>query len=298
VLACRWRWPSKASIGVANHRVLWAIVTPGVVIVAWAIARRPFDGSWFWFVRATKDFAWDAMHIHGTSLRDLPRDLTLYTVQKPWLWIGYPMVFIPFGIARTCKKQGWMFAMTTFVVLAMVTLTWVRKSSLGLDRHFNVLIPFFCVFVVEGIVVVAGLIARLLRAIHQPGELAEAAKRGAIAGLATATLACTWQSTQGYLAMWDAIGAHSFAPQKHVVALLRHLPPTALIACDDVLVESMAPLSRTQFLHRALSPLQLRALARDHIVWAVVWDWRASEFAADADVVLRDGGLLVVRVHP
>jgi hypothetical protein len=294
-----WWWlrPSSAPGGMRKHLFLWPILTPGLVILAWAIARRPFDGEWFWFVRATKDFAWDAMHIKAISIRDLPRDLTLYTLQKPWLWIGYPIVLIPFGIVRACKKQGPMFAAATFGVLAMITLTWIRKSSLGLDRHFNVLLPFFWVFVVEGAIVVGNLLARLLRAIHQPSELADAAKTGAIAGILTALIACTWYTTRGYLDMWDAIGAHSFEAQKHVVAILRHLPTTALIACDDVLVETMAALSRKQFLHAQKNAKELRALAKDRIVWAVIWDSRGEEFAADSDLILRENGLLLVRMR-
>src|ERR1019366_6671873 len=73
--------------------------------------------------------------------------------------LGPVAVLAPFGVARAWREQGARFVLILAAGLAFVSLTWVQRSSLGLDRHFVAVVPLYATFAAQGIAVIAERLA-------------------------------------------------------------------------------------------------------------------------------------------
>ena len=117
----------------------WSL--PVALILVWAALRRPVDGRWFGFLGQTHEFASqavdDARRLPGPR-RPRARRPLLSRSSSPCASSGPPLPLAAFGVARTVRQQGPRFVLVLAACLGFVSLTWVMRSSLGLDRHFVV----------------------------------------------------------------------------------------------------------------------------------------------------------------
>src|ERR1019366_9071491 len=155
------------------------VVAPVVLILAWAVLRRPVDGQWFGFLRQTREFANDATHTKLGAVEDV----LFYPLWVPIRVMGAVLPLVPFGIARTVRQQGARFVLVVAACLGFVSLTWVTRSSLGLDRHFVCVVPLYATFAAQGATVVADALAKIARRPIAGRAVAAVLAAGSLAGL-------------------------------------------------------------------------------------------------------------------
>jgi hypothetical protein len=293
----------------------WMVIAaPVLLILAWATLRRPVDGRWFGFVRQTHEFASQVAESSGGGIahdaRRLAEDALYYPVRVAWRVMGPALPLAVFGVPRTIREQGWRFVIVLAACLGFVSLSWLKRSSLGLDRHFVVVVPLYAVFAAQGAAAVADAIARALGA--QAGEAsAERSARIAGAVLSIACVAGMCVSLETWMGFWQASIARGWPEREAVGAALRALPPTSTIFCDDATLEILSGVDRRRFdRHWLDDPAtwdRVEQAARSD-GGAYVATWRRKVIGRDGagDVVLRTGdspgdplsGLEILRVPP
>lgn len=235
-----------------------AIVMVGAsvaVVVCWATLRKPFDGRWFGFLRETKQFANGVAH-QGSALdagfSSLVRSavyypytvaLRVFGLVKGDVTVPLPLLLVPFGIVKTVREQGARFVLVLASALGFITLTWVMRSSLGLDRHFVVVVALYATFAAQGVAVIAGWIARLARRSGWP----VAAGRYAGAAIGVVSLGALVMALATWMGFWTASVARGWPKREQVGAFLRTLPEGAPIYCDDATIEILSGLDRRRF---------------------------------------------------
>jgi hypothetical protein len=233
----------------------WIVVAvPVVLILAWAALRRPVDGQWFAFLRQTQDFAIDALHVtqpdRGASLAAraaaFARDALYYPVFVPLRVLGAAMILVPFGLARTVRQQGVRFVVVLAACLGFVTLSWMRRAMLGLDRHFVCVVPLYATFAAQGAAAVADGAARLAHRIA--GERAAAlwgrALGGTLACLALGALAVQLNVWMGF---WRASIERGWPERAAIASYLRSLQGAPVVFCDEATIEISSGLDRRRF---------------------------------------------------
>ncbi|MGH7439048.1 MAG: hypothetical protein ACRENE_25445, partial [Polyangiaceae bacterium] len=245
--------------GLPRERDGWkALVVVGAsvaAVVCWATLRKPFDGRWFGFLRETKQFANGVAH-QGSALDAGFGALVKAAVYYPYTValrvFGYvrsdvtlplPLVLVPFGIVRTVREQGYRFVLVLASALGFITLTWVMRSSLGLDRHFVVVVALYATFAAQGVAVIAGRVGSLARRLGGPAATGRYAG-AAIGVLSLAVLVFALDEWMGY---WTASVARGWPKREQVGAFLRTLPGDASIYCDDATIEILSGLDRRRF---------------------------------------------------
>ncbi|GAC1365126.1 MAG: hypothetical protein NVSMB47_16540 [Polyangiales bacterium] len=290
----------------------WTVALPALAILAWAAIRRPVDGAWFWFLRGTREFANDATGVKSSfqlGPRALAGDALRYAVSIPWRVVGYPVLLAPFGVARTLRREGLRFCTPFLAVLGFVSLAWVMRSSLGLDRHFVALVPLYATFVAHGIVAVADAIGRATGWLSRRSEhafLAAGSVRAAvIAGLCCATFALAGSMLDDWMTSWRHASEEIWPERRLLAGYLRTLPPAATIFCDEAAVEVFSGLDRRRFERVGVGdPRRVQARAdREGVVYVVTWPPGLPALRPLGEVVWRppgvsspDEGLTALRV--
>ncbi|MGH7297543.1 MAG: hypothetical protein ACRELB_21580, partial [Polyangiaceae bacterium] len=278
----------------------WIVVAlPVVLILGWAALRRPVDGRWFAFLRQTKEFANDATHARF----GLARDLFSYPVVVAIRVLGPVLPLAIFGVARTVRQQGARFVLVLLSCLGFVSLTWVMRSSLGLDRHFVCVVPLYAVFAGQGAAAVADFVAaRAKRAITG---------RAVAGALVVASLGGLFVQDDVWLGFWRASIERGWPERAALGAYLRALPGTPTIFCDDATLEMLSGLDRRRFdRHWVDDPHTWDLIeddARDHgPVYVATWRRKMKGhegegpivFAVGADPADPEGtGIAVMRVQ-
>jgi hypothetical protein len=225
----------------------WMVVfVPVAAIVAWATLRKPFDGRWFGFLRDTHQFASGAMQ-NSTALEGgLPRLLehaVYYPVMVPVRVLGPVLALVPFGIVRTVREQGARFVLVLLSTLGFISLTWVMRSSLGLDRHFVVVVPLYATFAAQGLAVVAGAAGKLAERFglarrlgtYVAGALGVASFGGLLVSLAV------------WMGFWRGAIERGWPSRQELGAYLRTVPESSPIFCDDATLELLSGVDRRRF---------------------------------------------------
>jgi hypothetical protein len=291
------------------------VAMPFVAIAAWAILRRPVDGGWFVFLHGTQRFATDALGTKSTFSGDLTRlwnDVTYYSITVPWRCVGYPLVLAPFGIARVVRREGLRFCAVFSAILAFVTLTWIARGSLGLDRHFVAIVPLYATLIAEGIVQLAQWIERLVAPPARLGSQAFLASRAfgvfVLGGLATATFATSAQLLVRWMGDWRRASEESWVDRREIAAELRETSK-GLIFCDEPTIEVLSGLPRERFDRRSTNDDDgarrlVDAASRDGVAYVVAWAPNAKRALGLGTLAYRPpwwthetyDGLLLVRV--
>jgi hypothetical protein len=225
----------------------WVVVfAPVAAIVAWGTLRKPFDGRWFGFLRETHQFASGAMQqssaLDGGLARLLEHAL-YYPVSVPMRVLGPVLPLVPFGVVRTVREQGARFVLVLLSTLGFISLTWVMRSSLGLDRHFVVVVPLYATFAAQGLAVVAdgfGKVAERLGVSERIGRYG-----AAVVGVAS--LGGLFFSLHVWMGFWRGSIEHGWPRREEVGAYLRTLPDGSVIFCDDATVELLSGVDRRRF---------------------------------------------------
>jgi hypothetical protein len=286
---------------------------PTALIVVWATLRRPVDGSWFGFLSQTRAFANDAMH-EGSALdggiRTLVRDLLYYPVLVPARVMGPAVALVPFGVARTVRQQGWRFVIVLLACLVFVSVTWIARSSLGLDRHFVVVVPLYAIFAAQGAAAIGDRITAWLTRIG-PGRAAAPAGYAAATALAVICLVGLGIELDRWMTDWRGSIKRGWPERVAIGAYLRSIPSQSAIFCDEATIEILSGLDRRRFdRHWVDDPHTWSIVQQSASQWGVAyvatWSRKLRGHEDAGSVVFRSGqsgedpssGLAVLRVAP
>ncbi len=233
-----------------SEQVSWrAWVTVGVpvaAVVAWATLRKPFDGRWFGFLRETHQFASGAMHqtsaLDGGLVR-LVSDALYYPFFVPVRVLGVVLALVPFGVVRAVREQGARFVLVLLSGLGFISLTWVMRSSLGLDRHFVAVVPLYATFAAQGVAVLADGAAW---AAHRAG-LGPKWGRPTAWAVSVLSLGGLLVTLDVWMGFWKGSIERGWPRREEVAAYLRSLPDSTLLFCDDATLEILSGLDRRRF---------------------------------------------------
>jgi hypothetical protein len=267
-LMLAWLRPTLAAKANRSKRPWFVVFMAVSAIVFWAILRWPSDGAWFAFLNQTRAFANDAVGASSSftvSAAQFVTDVGHYTVYVPWRLMGPLVLLAPFGLKRTWNVHGpWFFA-ASLGCLGFITMSWVTRSSLGLDRHFFVIVPFYATLIAHGIEGIVQLVNVLVQKATSERPVR------ALSGVVFAACAIACASVQAPIAedwMHEWGGAVEYGhPTPYAAAAFLDSnfknAPAPLIFCDESTVELLSHLDRTAFeRHQLDDPKTLSAIRR------------------------------------
>jgi hypothetical protein len=291
----------------------WLVIAlPAALILAWAALRRPMDGRWFGFLGQTKDFANDALRTRGTmSAADLARDALYYPVFEPVRCMGAVAALVPLGIVRTVRQQGHRFVLVLAACLGFVTLSWIKRAMLGLDRHFVCIVPLYATFAAQGAAAIADAAARVAgRAANERA----AALWGRTAGgvFALTSLVALLVQLDVWMGFWRSSIARGWPEREAIAGYLRSLPGDPIVFCDEATIEIPSGLDRRRFdRHWVDDPhtwdLVAQAARERGVAYVATWRRKLRGHERAGDIVFRAGldpaeedssGVAVMRVGP
>jgi hypothetical protein len=291
---------------------MWIVVAvPVLLILGWAALRRPVDGRWFGFLGQTREFATGASH-QQTSLDEgglaLARDVLYYPVTVAFRVFGPVALLVPFGVVRTVRRQGARFVAVLTACLAFVSFSWVMRSSLGLDRHFVVVVPLYATFAAQGAASIADGVARALRSAlgADRAKVTGRAVGTAAAGLALVGLVVQLDVWMGY---WRDSIVRGWPDRVAVGDYLRSIPGDPTIFCDDATIEILSGLDRRRFDRHWVDDPHTWSLIDDvararGVAYIATWNRKLLTHRDQGQVVFRVGtsandqkaGIAVMRV--
>jgi len=188
---------------------------------------------------------------------------------------------------RAARRLGAVFFLTYLACLAFLTLSWVMRSSLGLDRHFVVLVAPYATMAAYGIEEVAARVGALAR--RKLAAPIAASLLGAVA------LVLGWVRLGEWMRDWRGAIERGWPDRIAVGAYLRTLPPHATIFCDESTVEILSGLDRARFdRHWVDDPTEPerveQAAAREGVVYVATWMRKLKTLPASGELVYRPPG--------
>jgi hypothetical protein len=247
----------------------WFVVLMAVsAILCWAILRWPSDGRWFAFLNQTRAFANDAASSSSSftvGVEQFFADVGHYTVDVPWRLMGPLVLLAPFGLLRTWRAHGPWFFCASLGCLGFITLSWITRSSLGLDRHFFVVVPLYATLIAHGIEAIVQWVNLLVRQVTSEHPVRE------LSGTVFAACSIACASVQAPIAEdwmheWGGAVEHGHPTPSAAASFLDRKfkdTPVPLIFCDESTVELLSHLDRSAFeRHQLDDPKTLSAIRR------------------------------------
>lgn len=229
---------------IINKKIL-NFVLPGIVIIFWAILKKPFDGKLFGFLFQTQQFVNDALRESNSFQGGFIKiiwDLIHYPVFIPVLFSGINLIFVPFGFLKCIRQNNWL-VYSGLGILAFITLSWMMKSNLGLNRHFVALIPLYSVLTAYGLLNVSEYFKKL----NRKSEFLK--KINIKYTLLTITLVSCMVYLIMWLIIWDKDFENSYTDKKSIAEYLKYIPDNKTIFCNDAIVEIFSDINFKRFNH-------------------------------------------------
>jgi len=307
------RMPSGTiAAGVDRRPRTWLVASiPAALILVWAALRRPVDGQWFGFLRQTQEFAVSAIprtSKFGGDLAGLLADLLYYPIVVPLRVMGPALAFVPFGVARTVREQGSRFVLILAACLGFVSLAWAKRSTLGLDRHFVVVVPLYAIAAAHGLDAIVDGVTKLLRRVTTDATALVAARAlGAMFG--AASLAGLGFMLFVWMGFWRASIQRGWPERQAIATYLRSVSQASTLFCDEATVEILSGLDRRRFdRHWVDDPhtwdLVLADARARGVAYVATWERKLLGHENAGTIVLRAGqfdgqpnsGLAVMRI--
>jgi hypothetical protein len=276
------------------------VILPAISILVWAWIRRNSEGSWFLFLKQTREFANGALGAKSSFAlgpKQVLEDVQYYAIKVPWRVVGYPLLLAPFGVVRTFRRDGLRFVGIFSAALAFVTLTWLLRSSLGLDRHFVVIVPFYATLIANGVVAIGkfcdDLAKRPFAASIHAFSASGAVRAAFIAGLSCAVVGNTWTILDVWMRDWRNASEGAWPDRREIANRLRDLD--GAIFCDEPTVELLSGLDRKRFDRRMLEDPRAKtwignALATGKPVYVATWAVKLPRLNLRGPVLVRSPG--------
>ena len=139
-----------------TYSAFLVILLPAFTIIIWTILRYLSDGSWFLFLHGTQKFASDALRQNneiGGGIINVIKDTFFYVFWIPFIFTGVTVLLVPAGFKKFYSQNKIMFVTGTAILL-FITLSWILKANLGLNRHFTSIIPFYSLMSAYGLFII------------------------------------------------------------------------------------------------------------------------------------------------
>lgn len=221
-----------------NKIIYLNIIFPLLFIVIWTYLRFISDGELFSFLKGTSKFAQDAMDVNKNIDRNFIsyfKDIFWYFFWVPFIFSGITILLIPFGFKKFIKENN-ILCITSTGILFFITITWVLKSNLGLNRHFTSLIPFYSIMIAYGIEsLVLYFKNKFLNKIYYI--------------IPSTTFLIILFYTIMWLSIWKNINNNEFEEKFPLAEFLKTLPVENEIICNDPMVEIFSKLDYKRFNH-------------------------------------------------
>lgn len=236
-------------------------IVPGLAILGWSLLRLPHDsGRFMWFVRGTHDFAQEAL-LEKNSFQQggmtLWLDLNRYVWIVPHRTFGFVAALGVLGLWRAWTRHFWL-SLACLGVLAFITFGWLMRSTLGLERHFVSILPWYALLMALGVVHVIELGGKATAQLAGAGsKLVQSAALTLAAVGSLALIAGVGAAAVPWLRDWRHAIEHTFADQLEVARFIDTLPRNPPLFCDEPTVEG-------------LSHVPYRDVQRGSIDWAPV----------------------------
>jgi hypothetical protein len=183
-----------------------------------------------------------------------------------------------------------MWAFLYSVILLFLIITWINKSTLGLHRHFAVLVPFYSVLLVNGIPYASDLISGI-RTKLRPGKKSDEETKNKIKKvLGVLMIISQIVVTLIWSAGWLSYTSHLFIERYQTIDFIKKLPPEKIIFCDEASVEVLSELDLHIFNriwlenNEALDMIQA-AKKSDKDVYIVTWDRKMKRYFSEGEIV-------------
>jgi hypothetical protein len=290
-----------------------AVAVPVALILAWAALRRPVDGRWFGFLGQTHQFA--SQVTEGARAQSdwrrslgLAGDALYYPLIVPVRVMGPALPLAVFGIGRTWREQGARFVLVFAAVLGFVSLSWVERASLGLDRHFVAVVPLYATCAAQGAVAIADRVGRSAGFFRGVKSAATAGRVIALGSVLVSLVALS-VALQIWMGFWRAAIVRGWPERSQLSAYLRSLPDETTIFCDDATLEILSGLDRRRFdRHWVDAPETWRLVAdvarAKGVAYVATWRRKLAGHEQAGEVVFHasgagdppDTGVAVLRV--
>jgi len=289
------------------------VVIPAIAILGWAAARRPFDPGWFWFLKGTRTFANEALGAKSSldlGYKQLFKDLRYYVYDVAYLCFGYPLWVVPLGVWRTFRREGLTFFGINCTILAFITYVWIQRGSLGLSRHFMVLIPFYATLAAHGIAALGDAVRWGVRRLGAEEDPATASYIAVVVAGGCAAALVSYQQLEGWMMDWRDKARALFTDRFNVAAHLRSIEPSATIFCDEPSIEIFSGLDRHRFNRAWIGTDEgstrrvVDAASREGVVYVATWADKLTalrkvgslDYRPPGSSIKDEEGLAVIRV--
>jgi hypothetical protein len=245
---------------------------PVLAIVFWAVLRKPFDGKLFGFLFQTQQFANDALKETNSFQGGIIKiiwDFIHYPIIIPFMFTGVNLLFFPFGLKKCAVQNKW-FLYSGLGILIFITLSWMMKSNLGLNRHFVVLIPLYSTITAYGLLNTAEYI-------HQSTIKSGFLKK---INIKNSLLSIIFTSCIIYLIMWLYLWNNNYnseyTEKKSTAEFLKNIPDNKTIFCNDAIVEIFCEIDFRRFNHTwmennpGITEIILQTAKKENYVYAVI----------------------------
>ncbi|MFA7361520.1 MAG: hypothetical protein WC139_10835 [Candidatus Kapaibacterium sp.] len=214
---------------------------PFLLIVIWTLLRYQSDGGWFSFLHGTHKFANDALgevnSMQGGFWKFI-NDLFFYPFWIPFIFTGAAVILVPFGLRKFLADNKIAF-IASLSILTFISISWVMKANLGLNRHFTSLVPFYSLLLAYGFVNVSDYMKKYK--LFSSGKL-----------LLSVFAAIILFYTSMWLYIWHDTNTNNFSEKRDTIEYLKQInsnEPNGIILCNDPMIEVLSGIDFKVFNH-------------------------------------------------
>jgi hypothetical protein len=156
----------------------------------------------------------------------------------PYRTFGLATLFVIPGLWMTFQRHRWL-SIAAGGVLAFITLSWLTRSTLGLERHFVGVLAWYATMIAYGAEVLVRLAVRALRFRGPALQVMQTWATGPVIGV---LLAVVWARTDEWMGHWRHAIEHIYSDQVEVARYLDAAPDDEIVVCDEPTVEGLTHL--------------------------------------------------------
>ncbi len=278
-----------------SPKPILSTLLPLIAMAIWIVARHNSDGIWFGFIFVTQGFANEVLKVSSSfdsGILQFIRDVLYYPLIVPYYLAGPLVILAYFGIKRTMQRQHYIWVIFYSFILLFLTITWIKKSSLGLHRHFNVLVPFYSVLLVNGIpsasVLIYKIKSRLKKSIIPYEEQIIRIKKTLVILLIISQIIVTVIWSIGWLTYTGKL----FIERYQTVDFIKNLPNDKYIFCDEASVEVLSGLdmhifNRVWLENKEAAEMITNAVNTNKDVYIVTWERKMKRFSGFGEIIFK-----------